>query len=120
MLCRPFLPLFVLLLVPAFLGAQTPQGTAFTYQGVLKQNGSAVNGNTDMVFNLFDAAVGGNQVGPAQSFTSATSNPVDVVNGVFNVTLDFGAAAFMTPITDQRFLSVTVNGTALAPRTQLQ
>ena len=100
--------------------AQTPQGTAFTYQGVLKQNGNAINGNTDMVFDLFDAAVGGNQVGPSLPFTSGNGNPVNIVNGVFDVTLDFGPNAFMTPISDQRFLRLTVNGTVLAPRTQIQ
>ncbi|HEY2394416.1 MAG TPA: hypothetical protein VGH81_00345 [Rudaea sp.] len=118
------LPIAVLLLI-ALLGsaaasAQTPQGTAFTYQGVLKQNGNAINGNTDMVFDLFDAAVGGNLVGPSLSFTSGNGNPVNVVNSVFDVTLDFGPTAFMTLITDQRFLRITVNGTALAPRTQIQ
>ena len=117
------LPLFivlpVMLLVHA-VAAPTPQGTAFTYQGVLKQNGNAINGNTDMVFDLFDAAVGGSAVGPSLAFASSNGNPVNVVNGVFNVTLDFGSTAFMTLITDQRFLRVTVNGTALAPRTQIQ
>lgn len=48
----------VLLFVPALM-AQTPQGTQFSYQGALRQAGTPVNGNVDMVFDLFDAPVGG-------------------------------------------------------------
>ena len=36
-----------------------PLGTAFTYQGQLKSDGSPANGLHDMRFRLFDAAVGG-------------------------------------------------------------
>ena len=114
--------LYCSLLIPAapVAVAQAPQGTAFTYQGVLKQNGVAVSGNTDMVFSLFDAAAGGNAVGTPVAFTAAGGNPVNVENGIFDVTLDFGAGAFIAMTVDQRYLEVAVNGTVLSPRTPIQ
>lgn len=109
----------VLLFVPALM-AQTPQGTQFSYQGALRQAGTPVNGNVDMVFDLFDAPVGGNAVGPSLQFTAANGNPVDVDDGVFNVTLDFGATAFNGPTTFQRWLRITVGGTVLVPRARIE
>lgn len=100
--------------------SQTQQGTAFSYQGELDQNGDGISGNTDMVFSLFDATTDGNKIGSSLSFTAATGNPVDVQNGVFSVILDFGAPAFITPVSDQRFLEVTVNGNVLVPRTAIE
>ena len=35
----------------------------FTYQGFLQQNGQPVNGTVSMVFRLYDAPTGGNQIG---------------------------------------------------------
>lgn len=109
-----------LLLASLAAGAQSLQGTAFTYQGRLSQAGVPTNGNVDMVFDLFDAAAGGNAVGPSLAFTSANGNPVSVIAGVFDVTLDFGALAFNGATTDQRYLRITVNGTPLAPLTPIQ
>jgi hypothetical protein len=100
--------------------AATPQGTAFTYQGELRQNGVPASGNVDMTFALFDAAASGNQVGPTLAYTTAGANPVAVSAGVFTVTLDFGALAFNTLVTDERYLAVSVNGNALAPRTKIE
>ena len=66
-------------------------GTAFSYQGQLKQDGAPANGNLDMEFRLFDASTLGNQVG-----NPVTLNGVAVSNGLFTVTLnaagEFGAA----------------------------
>src|SRR5580765_3728048 len=65
------------------------QGSAFTYQGSLNDNGSTASGNYDLKFTLFDAATSGNSVaGPI------TKSPTVVSNGLFTVTLDFGAAPF--------------------------
>jgi hypothetical protein len=100
--------------------AQTSQGTAFTYQGQLSQTGMPTSGNVDMVFDLFDAATGGNAIGPSLAFTTANGNPIFVQAGVFDATLDFGSLAFNGITTDQRFLRITVNGTSLAPRTPIQ
>jgi hypothetical protein len=66
--------------------AQTPLGDAFTYQGQLKKAGLPYNGTATISLSLWDAPVGGNQVG-------ATSVQLDVpvTQGVFTVTPDFGA-----------------------------
>lgn len=110
--------ILMLACLPAF--AQTLQGTAFTYQGKLSQAGTPIDGDVDMVFDLFDAATAGNAIGPSLAFTTANENPLPVQAGVFNATLDFGSLAFNGVTTDQRFLRVTVNGTVLAPRTPIQ
>lgn len=60
-------------------------GTSFTYQGTLHQSGTPLTGSVDLKFSLFDALVAGNPVGVTQ-----TVNGVNVANGVFTVTLDFG------------------------------
>jgi hypothetical protein len=61
------------------------QGTAFTYQGYLRQSGTPVNANHDFQFSLWTAASGGTQVGSTQTLTN-----VSVQNGLFTVSLDFG------------------------------
>src|SRR5437899_11728527 len=65
------------------------QGTGFTYQGRLTDNGSPANGNYDLQFYLRDALVAGNPVG-----TTNTLALVAVNNGLFTTTLDFGADVF--------------------------
>jgi len=81
----------LLIALAAPLGiAQTPVGTAFTYQGQLKENGVPVNTTTGQFeFALFDTDVGGNQVGSTVPLMN-----VNISNGLFTVNLDFGAAAF--------------------------
>jgi hypothetical protein len=69
--------------------AQTPLGSAFTYQGQLKDAGAPVSGTADFKFGLWDVYVGGNQIG-----TTQTIGGVEVLNGLFTVWLDFGSAAF--------------------------
>lgn len=61
------------------------QSTAFTYQGRLSDGGSPADGLHDLRLRLFDAAVGGAQVGATQCL-----NNIDVVDGLFTVRLDFG------------------------------
>ena len=82
-----------LLLVLALLGAFTyqlttvhAQGTAFTYQGRLNANNAPATGNYDLTFTLFSASSGAGQVG-----TPVTNTATAVSNGLFTVTLDFGA-----------------------------
>ena len=65
------------------------QSSAFTYQGSLNDNGSPANGFFDIFTELWDAPSGGAPVG-----TAITNNAVEVVDGVFTVTLDFGAGVF--------------------------
>jgi len=93
-------------------------GTGFTYQGQLKQGGTPVSGSADFKFSLWahptdiDPA---DQVGATLPVTN-----VGVVNGLFNVQLDFGASAFNGL---DRWLQVQVrtphDPTNLAPFTTL-
>jgi hypothetical protein len=61
-------------------------GSAFTYQGKLKDDSQPANGVYDFQFKLYDALSGGAQVGD-----SLTKNGVIVTEGLFSVLLDFGA-----------------------------
>jgi hypothetical protein len=65
------------------------QSPAFTYQGRLTENNAVAAGVYDFRFTLRDAAAAGNQIGIA-----VTNSAVLVSNGVFAVTLDFGAGSF--------------------------
>ncbi|CUU36441.1 MAG: hypothetical protein N2045_04395 [Fimbriimonadales bacterium] len=58
----------------------------FTYQGLLKENGNPANGTYDFRFRLYDASSGGTQVG-----TDQFANDLNVQNGLFTTTIDFGA-----------------------------
>lgn len=98
--------------------AQFPMSTAFTYQGRLVKSGAPVNDNVDFEFALWDADVGGNQLG-----STLTHHDVEVVDGLFDVLLDFGADPFDG---DARWLEVAVRVpagsgpyTTLSPRQEL-
>lgn len=90
--------------------------TAFTFQGVLKNSGSPINGQVDLQFRLYDAAVGGSQVGLTLSL-----NGVSLTDGLLTTSLDFGVTAFGG---SQRWLQISVSPpnagggpfTALTPR----
>jgi len=86
--------------------AALAQGTAFTYQGKLIENGSPANGNYDFQFKLFDMLTGVNQ----QGSTVAVSN-VTVTNGSFTLQLDFGVCptCFDGSV---RFLEIAVKQTS--------
>jgi hypothetical protein len=66
-----------------------PQGSAFSYQGHLTDAGKAATGPYDLRFALHDAGTNGGPVGSAVML-----DDVAVSDGLFTVTLDFGAAAF--------------------------
>ncbi len=93
------------------------QGTAFTYQGRLNFNGSPAAGNFDLAFTLFAT----NTTGVAIA-APVTNSATAVTNGLFTVTLDFGAGIFTGP---NRWLEISArtNGggafTTLAPRQPL-
>jgi hypothetical protein len=79
-------------LLPAMAAqAQTPQGTAFTYQGRLTDGGAPANGAYDFQITLFDSVAGGAQV---PGTPVLTLNDVTVTGGLFTVSLDFGGTAF--------------------------
>jgi hypothetical protein len=90
------------------------QGSAFTYNGRLSDNGVPADGDYELRFTLYDASADGNVVaGPLPPI------PAAVANGLFTLRLDFGADAFNGPA---RWLNIEVrpagdpNFTALNPR----
>ena len=94
------------------------QGTAFTYQGRLNDSGNQANGIYDLRFTVYDAVSNGTTIaGPL------TNLAMGVTNGVFTVTLDFGAGVF-TGQGRWLELGVRTNGggggfATLSPRQQL-
>jgi hypothetical protein len=93
------------------------QGTAFTYQGQLQNNGSPASGTYNLTFTLFATNTTGVAIaGPV------TNSAVAVTNGLFTVTIDFGSGVF-TGATDWLQIGVETNGassfTALTPRQEL-
>jgi hypothetical protein len=90
------------------------QGAAFNYQGRLNAAGAPANGSYDLRFAVYDAVTNGNRVS-----LSLTNAAVAVTNGLFNVTLDFGAGLFAGT---NFWLDIAVRGsgetnfTALVPR----
>src|SRR5664279_5837159 len=61
------------------------QGTAFTYQGQLKDNDNPANGSYDISFAAYDAVTSGNLIG-----ASVTNSAVNVSNGLFTTLVDLG------------------------------
>jgi len=100
------LVLFALLLPGSSSGiaqGEVPQaalGTAITYQGRLTDGGLPANSTYDFLFTLYNAELGGSQVG-----SLVTKNDVLVTDGYFTVQLDFGADAFGN---EARWLEVAV------------
>lgn len=92
--------LLALLLTMSGAIADTPVGSAFTYQGNLSDGGTPATGIYDFQFRLFDAASGGNQ-----ESSTIVKQDVNVSNGLFNVGLDFGTIAFKG---DARWLEIGV------------
>ncbi|MGB9889192.1 MAG: hypothetical protein ACPLTQ_05930, partial [Anaerolineae bacterium] len=80
----------VMLLGVSVVAAQGPSpqaamGTGFTYQGRLTDGGAPANGAYDFTFALYDDPTAGAQVGG-----TVTRDDVNVSDGLFTVTLDFG------------------------------
>jgi hypothetical protein len=70
-------------------GFSADMGSAFTYQGRLLDAGAPANGTYDLRLVLYDASVGGSQVG-----SIVFLEDVVVTGGLFTVSPDFGAGAF--------------------------
>ena len=107
----------LLLALFSLSGFAYSQGTAFTYNGRLNNNGVPVNGAYELSFTLYDLDAGGNVVGGPLPPIAA-----DVVNGLFTVRIDFGAGIFVGP---PRWLNIEVRPvgdvafTALTPRQEV-
>jgi len=76
------------------------QSSTFTYQGLLVDHSQRGNGIYDFRFRLADAPANGNYLGDI-----LTRSNVVINDGVFTVTLDFGAALFDG---SQRWLEIGV------------
>ena len=120
-ICIQNLGMVLVLLAVSIFNAQLStvfaQGTAFTYQGELQNNGLPAKGTYNLMFSLFNTSSGGSAIaGPV------TTNGVVVSNGLFAVLIDFGPGVF---IGTNYWLEIGVesNGissfTTLAPRQQL-
>jgi hypothetical protein len=111
------LALFALSTLNSQLSALHAQGTAFTYQGQLQNNGSPASGTYNLTFALFNTNASGVAIaGPV------TNNAVIVTNGLFTVRIDFGSGVF-TGQTNWLQVAVETNlagsFTTLTPRQQL-
>ena len=111
-----FVGLILICLTASTALAQT---TAFNFQGRLNDGTTPANSSYDLQFRLYDAIVGGNQIGALAARPNTT-----LINGVFSVTLDFGATAFKSPNSIFIEIAVRPNGnpnayTILGPRQQL-
>lgn len=111
----PFLLLGTVLL--GLMPRGLAQGTAFTYQGQLTRAGQPASGNYDLRAIVYDAEVGGSQIGPV-----ITNLAVAVTSGFFTTSLDFGPGIFTGA---PRWLELAVRPagggafTALSPRQPL-
>jgi len=85
------------------------QGTAFTYQGQLQNNGSPASGTYNLTFSLFNASSGSGLLGEP-----VTNNGVTVSNGLFTVLIDLAPAYSPARPTGCR-LGWRLTGPALSP-----
>lgn len=106
----PFVFVFAAAVLAARAQLPTPT-TAFTYQGMLTESGTNVNGSLEMAFRLYDSVTNGNEIG------SVITNVTTVTGGYFTATLDFGSGAFNG---FERWLEISINSSngnqTLAPR----
>jgi len=84
--CKLFAPSLLILATFTPEWSALGQGTAFTYQGRLTQNGTAFTGNAEFQPTLWTAQSGGSVV------ASNSSVIVGVTNGLFVLPLDFGGS----------------------------
>ena len=102
--CRP---VALALLAAAFLvpGILRAQGTAFTYQGRLLDQGNPANGNYDLAISVWNAADAGALVAGRR-----TNSAVAVTGGLFTITLDYGPGIFNG---QSRWLEISVRSNGL-------
>ncbi|MGC9334241.1 MAG: hypothetical protein ACP5JJ_08850, partial [Anaerolineae bacterium] len=99
---------------------QTVLGTAFTYQGQLRDEGGLVDDTCDLTFKLYDAAGSGAPPTGGTLLGTVEKPDHDIVEGLFTVQLDFGSGVF---IGDARWLQIAVDcgdgAVTLSPRQAL-
>jgi hypothetical protein len=95
--------------------AQTPQGSAFTYQGVLKSGGTPANGTFHLRFQLWDALSGGAQIG-----ADVDQPALVVTDGLFTADLNFGTLAFTGSARWLQVQVITNGGATITPLTPRQ
>ncbi|MBI1827561.1 MAG: tail fiber domain-containing protein [Planctomycetes bacterium] len=92
----------------------TPVSSEITYQGQLKNNGEPLEGTVQLAFKFFDVEAGGSPLA-TQTFPG-----VHVEHGLFTVIINGAGQAELVDFNgDQRWLQISVNGTALTPRQKL-
>ncbi|MCH8147089.1 MAG: collagen-like protein [Planctomycetes bacterium] len=95
---RIFLRTLVTVVVVGSAIQSAEADSAFTYQGQLKRGGVPLNATADFEFTLLDGS--SNPVGPV-----VPASDVPVVDGLFDVKLDFGVGALNG---EDRFLQIAV------------
>lgn len=99
----------------AIIGSETSglaQGTAFSYQGRLNQNGNPATGVYDLRFTAYNSLTA-----PTPAGGPISINSVPVSNGLFTVMLDFGTGLFTGP---QRWLEIGMRTNGAASFTILE
>ena len=108
---------FLFIIIVVFLSSLSlavPQ--KINYQGKLLDDGIPVNGDKQMIFSIYDALTGGNQL------WSSGVQTVTVVNGLFNYVLgehnpsDFASINWGEVAA---YLEITIDGGTLEPREQI-
>jgi hypothetical protein len=79
---------WVALLSVAFTTQLHAQSSAFTYQGSLTDSGSPASGIYDLRFSIYDVETNG------VAISVLTNAATTIADGLFTVTLDFGASVF--------------------------
>src|SRR5262245_40553204 len=86
---KTLLRLFCILTLALATVSARAQVTAISYNGLLTVQGEPANGTYDLQFTVFNALTGGAPVGGPADVADLV-----IVNGLFAVTLDFGAGVF--------------------------
>jgi hypothetical protein len=104
-------PILFTFLISLWLPLLAGPETTFTYQGQLHHNGVPFTGTPELNFRLFDSLTGANQIGETVAFSA-----IPVVDGLFQVELDFGTGVFND---GERWLEIEVAGAILDPRQKI-
>ena len=105
-----------LLILTSFNIYAAPQGSSFTYQGELIENGVPANGNFDMDIFMYDTSTAGNLL-QVENFSAVT-----VANGLFAVEIDIGTGVFNNQelwLEVNVFSPISANWVKLTPRQKI-